>query len=165
MEELRSESKKKLFKIIKNKSKINLIEKSINNFSIDYCKTSLSEVYSEQLKLIYYSKLNTLLNNLDKRSNIGNTYLYEQVMDDKIDLSKIAYLTPEELFPEKWRKIKELIINKDKINNTVSYTEEFECFKCGCNKTTFFQLQTRSGDEPMTTFIECSNCKNKWKKN
>ena len=137
----------------------------LHNYSIEYCKTSLSEVYNEQMMLIYSSKLQTLLNNLEPDSQIKNTYLYNAVINKEIDLNTIAYLSPENLFPDKWKKIKELIINKEKINNSVSYTEEFECFKCGCNKTTFFQLQTRSGDEPMTTFIECSKCKNKWKKN
>ena len=30
-------------------------------------------------------------------------------------------------------------------------------------KCTYYQLQTRSADEPMTTFITCLNCNNKWK--
>jgi DNA-directed RNA polymerase subunit M/transcription elongation factor TFIIS len=38
----------------------------------------------------------------------------------------------------------------------------YKC-KCGSNKTYFYQLQTRSSDEPMTTFITCIKCGNKWK--
>ncbi len=165
MEQMRKDAKARLNMIIKSKVNCNKIEKSIYKYSNEYCKTSLSEVYNEQMMLIYSLKLQTLLNNLEPESQIKNTYLYNAVINKKINLDNIAFLTPEDLFPDKWKKIKELIINKEKINNSVSYTEEFECFKCGCTKTTFFQLQTRSGDEPMTTFIECSNCKNKWKKN
>jgi transcription elongation factor S-II len=28
---------------------------------------------------------------------------------------------------------------------------------------TYYQLQTRSADEPMTTFVTCVNCDNRWK--
>jgi len=39
----------------------------------------------------------------------------------------------------------------------------FQCGKCKGSRTTYFQMQTRSADEPMTTFVTCLNCKNKWK--
>ena len=39
----------------------------------------------------------------------------------------------------------------------------YTCKKCNCSKTYSYQLQTRSADEGMTTFIECSQCKNKWR--
>jgi len=39
----------------------------------------------------------------------------------------------------------------------------FWCGKCKKNKTTYFQMQTRSSDEPMTTFVTCLNCHNRWK--
>lgn len=40
---------------------------------------------------------------------------------------------------------------------------QFMCFKCGSKKCTYYQLQTRSADEPMTTFVTCSQCFNRWK--
>jgi len=39
----------------------------------------------------------------------------------------------------------------------------FTCNKCSQNQTTYFQLQTRSADEPMTTFVTCCNCGHHWK--
>lgn len=39
----------------------------------------------------------------------------------------------------------------------------YTCNKCGKNKTTKIQLQTRSADEPMTNFIRCINCGSKWR--
>lgn len=40
-----------------------------------------------------------------------------------------------------------------------------KCKKCGSKKTWSYQLQTRSADEPMTTFVTCANptCKYKWR--
>lgn len=40
---------------------------------------------------------------------------------------------------------------------------QFPCFKCRTNKTVYFQMQTRSSDEPMTTFVNCLECGNRWK--
>jgi transcription elongation factor S-II len=37
------------------------------------------------------------------------------------------------------------------------------CGKCGQKKVSYSQAQTRSADEPMTTFCECTVCGNRWK--
>ncbi|PWA98769.1 Transcription elongation factor S-II, central domain-containing protein [Artemisia annua] len=42
-------------------------------------------------------------------------------------------------------------------------TDQFRCGRCGQRKCTYYQLQTRSADEPMTTFVTCVNCDNHWK--
>lgn len=42
-------------------------------------------------------------------------------------------------------------------------TDQFKCFKCEQRKCTYFQLQTRSADEPMTTFVTCLSCDSHWK--
>lgn len=42
-------------------------------------------------------------------------------------------------------------------------TDMFRCGKCRGRKCTYFQMQTRSADEPMTTFVTCVNCGNHWK--
>jgi transcription elongation factor S-II len=40
---------------------------------------------------------------------------------------------------------------------------QFTCRKCGKNKTTNTQVQTRSADEPMTVFICCLMCGHRWR--
>ena len=42
-------------------------------------------------------------------------------------------------------------------------TDQFKCGRCGKRKTTYYQMQTRSADEPMTTYVTCVNCNNRWK--
>mmetsp|Transcript_50376 Transcript_50376/g.109519 ORF Transcript_50376/g.109519 Transcript_50376/m.109519 type:complete len:85 (+) Transcript_50376:802-1056(+) len=44
-----------------------------------------------------------------------------------------------------------------------SVTDTFECSKCKQRKCSFFQKQTRSADEPMTTFVTCLNCRARWR--
>ncbi|GIX64206.1 transcription elongation factor S-II, putative [Babesia caballi] len=40
---------------------------------------------------------------------------------------------------------------------------QFKCFKCNSSDTVYYQMQTRSSDEPMTTFVTCLQCSNRWK--
>lgn len=47
-----------------------------------------------------------------------------------------------------------------KTNNPIS---RMQCGKCKFMKVAYSQAQTRSADEPMTTFCECMNCGNRWK--
>jgi transcription elongation factor S-II len=44
-------------------------------------------------------------------------------------------------------------------------TDMFTCRRCKKNQCTYIQLQTRSADEPMTTFVTCitEGCGSKWK--
>ena len=38
----------------------------------------------------------------------------------------------------------------------------YTCRQCGSKKTQSWEKQTRSSDEPMTTFIMCTNCRKTW---
>lgn len=47
--------------------------------------------------------------------------------------------------------------------DTEAETDQFKCGRCSKRKCKYYQLQTRSADEPMTTFVTCVNCGNRWK--
>jgi transcription elongation factor S-II len=51
----------------------------------------------------------------------------------------------------------EFIINPFEVEEGV-----LTCTKCGNSRTFSYTKQTRSADEPMTTFATCMTCKNKW---
>ncbi|KAI4292229.1 transcription elongation factor S-II [Pancytospora philotis] len=42
-------------------------------------------------------------------------------------------------------------------------TDLFQCSRCKNRKCVYSQQQTRSCDEPMTTFVYCTVCENRWK--
>ncbi|KAM4622497.1 LOW QUALITY PROTEIN: transcription elongation factor A protein 2-like [Discoglossus pictus] len=42
-------------------------------------------------------------------------------------------------------------------------TDLFTCGKCKKKNCTYTQVQTRSADEPMTTYVVCNECGNRWK--
>ena len=66
---------------------------------------------------------------------------------------------PIETFnPEKWIKN-----DLQKEDETIESSGLFKCPKCKFRKTTYYSMQTRSADEPMTNFITCLNCNHRWK--
>ena len=75
-------------------------------------------------------------------------------------------MTPQEKFPEHW---KELIDEKEKTDrvlyevDTGGATDQFKCTKCNKRLCSYYELQTRSADEPMTIFITCLNCGKRWR--
>ena len=42
-------------------------------------------------------------------------------------------------------------------------TDKFTCKRCKSKKCTYYEMQTRSADEPVTVFITCLDCDKKWK--
>ena len=60
---------------------------------------------------------------------------------------------------EKKNMEKDILYSK----KTIPISDRYHCYKCKKNECTYYQLQIRSSDEPMTTFITCLNCNNSWK--
>ncbi|XP_063699620.1 transcription elongation factor S-II [Culicoides brevitarsis] len=97
-----------------------------------------------------------------------NPSLRQNFMNGAIQPSHLAKMTPEEMASDEMKKIREKFI-KEAINDaqlaTVqgTKTEMLKCGKCKKKNCTYNQLQTRSSDEPMTTFVLCNECGNRWK--
>ncbi len=157
----------KLNLIIEDIEKCKNIENSIYNYASYQCKLKNVEQNIENtlFKRIYVNKLMSLYNNLDKKSYIKNEVFYEDVMNNKVDINNIAFLTPQEVNKTHWKKYidKQSAVNKffDNITTGVR-TQEYKCGRCKEHNCSYTQLQTRCADEPMTTYINCLNCGNKW---
>ena len=118
-----------------------------------------------KFKRRYLSYAYNLIENLDPNSPIRNDYLLPKVLNGEISRNQLVNMNDQELYPEKWQKIRDKRLNEIKAENEqrLITTDLWECGKCHKRECTYFQLQTRSSDEPMTTFITCINCGNRWK--
>lgn len=129
------------------------IEKSIYNYTIDTCNNSnvCCDWSSEIFKFTYFLTYKKVQNYL----NIPN--VVENIIKKEIKSKHVAYLTSQDIYPEKF--------SESQIFQQEETQEEgiFVCGKCGSKKTTYYSLQTRSADEPMTNFITCCECKHRWK--
>ena len=68
--------------------------------------------------------------------------------------------------PTKWKPLIDLLEIHEKNKYTPKIeasTDNFTCGKCKSKECSYYQLQLRSADEPMTTFVTCLNCGQRWK--
>ncbi len=127
------------------------VEQSIYNFSIDYATVQETPYLLDQ---IYESKADEIFNVL-KDKEIS---LLKAIKEGVIDVTKIAFMKPDELNPDKYTQIlKRKKTEEDKKNNQATSTV-YTCKKCKANKCQVTQRQTRSADEPATTFVTCMEC-------
>lgn len=97
-----------------------------------------------------------------------NPYLRLNVLRGDIPAEKIAKMTAEEMASDELKRQRE-IFTKEAINDhqmaltSGTKTSEIKCNACKKYDVTYNQVQTRSADEPMTTFCFCNNCGKRWK--
>jgi DNA-directed RNA polymerase subunit M/transcription elongation factor TFIIS len=139
-----------------------LLEETIYDFTLVFCNDNNVDKYL--LEEIYSSKFNSILNNINPNSYIKNNYLLNAINNEEVNITEIPYLRPEDIFPDNWRAIKTKLNMIEEKRKNMNMVELFPCKKCGCKKHTIKQMQTRSCDEPMTTFITCQTCGNTVKK-
>jgi len=113
----------------------------------------------------YRQKIRTLFLNLKNKSNPG---LRKRVLSGDISPKRFATMTHDELKSAE-RREKDEALEKENMNEArvaeveKAISKEFQCGKCKKKMVSYSQAQTRSADEPMTTFCECMNCGNRWK--
>lgn len=113
----------------------------------------------------YKTKLRSLFQNL---KNKQNRELGPKVLSGDIPAAKFITLSHDELKSEMQKKIDEKLEYENMKMAQVpmaekSISDALKCGKCGQKKVSYSQAQTRSADEPMTTFCECTVCGNRWK--
>ena len=158
----------KLNKIIRKK-KISLnLEKGMFNYSIQTAKKKniVRKWDNDAFVLIYTDKFRSILLNLNAKSTVQNKQLLKRLKTGQFKAHELAFMTHQELFPEKWKSLIEQKIKRDQNEGKVDLsaaTDEFYCFRCKKRKCSYYEMQTRSADEPMTTFVTCLLCGNNWR--
>jgi len=96
-----------------------------------------------------------------------NQYLRRQVISGMIGAKQLVNMNPMELaspeIKQQRKKFEEYHLEAAKVDRMEATTDQFRCGKCKERKTTYRQLQTRSADEPMTTYVTCLSCNHHWK--
>ncbi|KFY06554.1 hypothetical protein V492_07968 [Pseudogymnoascus sp. VKM F-4246] len=113
----------------------------------------------------YRAKMRSLFQNLKNKQNKD---LGPRVMNGEIPADKFVVMTHDELKSAE-RKKEDEEFNADNMKRAQvpapekSISDALKCGRCGQKKVSYSQAQTRSADEPMTTFCECTVCGNRWK--
>ena len=158
----RKEIKKYIFSKVQDDKIANNVEKSIFNFSIKKAieMKVVRKWDNESFVIIYMNKFKMIFHNLK------NDIIVEKLKQNVIKPHEVSFLTHVELLPEKWKQEiqdKKLRLENKFFPKIEASTDNFTCGKCKSKACTYYQLQTRSADEPMTTFVTCTQCGNRWK--
>ncbi|EWC45159.1 hypothetical protein DRE_06047 [Drechslerella stenobrocha 248] len=113
----------------------------------------------------YRQKVRSIFFNLKDVKNPG---LRKNVITGRIKPVRLAMMTSEEMASAERKREDEKIEEENMKEAMVakaptSVTDQLRCGKCGKRHVSYGQAQTRSADEPMTTFCECLNCGHRWK--
>ena len=142
------------------------LEKSILNYATDRAIFIGEEAAWDNHKYtnIYKHKFLQIQYNLKK-----SPVLKRWITEKKIKSRDVVDMRPEDLWPDgPYAAVRQDRIHKEmrkaylaqEVKNQEGF---FTCGRCKSKKTTYYQLQTRSADEPMTTFVSCLNCDRNWK--
>ena len=144
------------------------IEKGIYNKTIHFADTkNISKTWDNSIFMNMY-RVNSIqvYSNLNSDSYINNERLVERLVNNEFTGYDLATMDPRYMFPEHWKSLIDQKSKRDRalyeINKEMA-TDIYKCGRCKKRECTFYQLQTRSADEPMTTFVTCLNCGNRWK--
>ncbi|NXD88514.1 TCEA3 protein, partial [Halcyon senegalensis] len=113
----------------------------------------------------YRNRVRSRISNLKDPKNPS---LRRNVLCGAIQPSLIARMTAEEMASDELKELRnamtqEAIREHQMAKTGGTVTDLFQCGKCKKKNCTYNQVQTRSADEPMTTFVLCNECGNRWK--
>lgn len=121
--------------------------------------------YKKKIDIQYKRRIQTLFLNLKDKKNPD---LRRRVIQGEITTDRLATMETKEMASEERRKEDQALEAENMRNSMIpkaqrSISDQLTCGKCGQKKVSYTQAQTRSADEPMTTFCTCEACGNLWK--
>jgi len=166
--EFRNNVIEKINSLVSDTTKSTNIEKSIYNYAIKESRNRkvVRKWTNKYFVTLYVEKFRSIWMNLNDTSYVNNVKFLERIKRGDIMAKDVGLMTHQEMYPEKWKDLLEQKMKRDKYKFEVDKrgaTSEFKCRKCKQRECSYYQLQTRSADEPMTTFVTCLNCGNNWK--
>ncbi|KAM7379529.1 hypothetical protein PAMP_005075 [Pampus punctatissimus] len=113
----------------------------------------------------YKNRVRSRISNL---KDMKNPNLRRTVLCGSVTPERMAKMTAEEMASDELKEMrknltKEAVRDHQMATTGGTQTDLFTCGKCKGKCCTYTQVQTRSADEPMTTFVFCNGCGNRWK--
>lgn len=153
---IRKKSVKSLLEYFDEKHAKNT-ENGIFDFTNQYCKCNNG--YDLMILGIYQDRLNSLLFDLENNKKTIKKIIKDINKKNIKNLDyNLAFYEPVELDEESWAQILLRRKKNEEVRKNLSTIEWKPCRDCKGNEYQYYQLQTRSADEPMTTFYVCSFC-------
>jgi DNA-directed RNA polymerase subunit M/transcription elongation factor TFIIS len=145
-------------KIFSNETVGKNIEMSIYNYSIKEAtvRQIIKKWNNPSFCSIYNARLKSFIYNIENNADFKN-----QIEQKQISNQHLSTITHQEINPENWKLKIDRKISRDRSRfstNIEASTDMFQCRKCKSKRCTYYEMQTRSADEPAMIFITCLDC-------
>lgn len=137
---------------------------------------AMPDVLAEQLEDAIFNEFRSTNSNYKGRirsrvlnlKDAKNPQLRINYLTGVITAKKLATMSSEEMASKDMQALRDKFTKESIDDHQLAIavgtkTDLLRCGKCGKRNCTYNQLQTRSSDEPMTTFVLCNVCGNRWK--
>ena len=160
--EFRTNISNKLNAIIEDDTLCVNVERGVFNYSLKEASTKkiIKKWENPRFVQIYLDRLRSIY------INLKDTSFLNRIKNGEVTPLNIASMTHQEMNPSQWRALIEQKVMRDAnkyTNNIQASTDMFTSKKCKSKRCTYYELQTRSADEPATIFITCLDCGKNWK--
>ena len=160
--EFRTNVSNKLNAIIEDDTLCVNVERGVFNYSLKEAssKKIIKKWENPRFVQIYLDRLRSIY------INLKDTSFLNRIKNGEVTPLNIASMTHQEMNPSQWRALIEQKVMRDAnkyTNNIQASTDMFTCRKCKSKRCTYYELQTRSADEPATIFVTCLDCGKNWK--
>lgn len=157
-----------LFKDQLKEDEIRALERAIYNGTIaSATERHIGKTWSHPPFIeLYRMHAKHIAANFHPGSYVGNTELFQKFKDGTISIDELAFMDSYQLFEGRWRDnfVQQQAREKRQLEgNKAMATDRFLCTRCWKRECTYYEMQTRSADEPMTIFITCLNCGKHWR--
>ena len=116
---------------------------------------------------MYRNRAIAMYENIRTDGYVQNTENWlSKLKSREIDVRTFVDMNCVDMCPSRWKEALEKIIEMDKKRYSKNDTGSMFMWCSGCKKKSkcdYYQMQTRSADEPMTTFVTCLECDKRWK--
>ena len=138
------------------------LEKAIFNYAIKEGthRKIIKKWENPHFSQLYVDRLRSIM------MNLNNEEIMQQLRSGELLPNQFAFMTHQEMNPDRWRLLIQQKTKRDASKfdvNIEASTDMFTCKKCRSKKCTYYELQTRSADEPATIFVTCLDCGKHWK--
>ncbi|XP_064486371.1 transcription elongation factor A protein 1-like [Ornithodoros turicata] len=136
--------------------------------TLEELSAKIEECIFEEFKDTNMKYKNRIRSRVANLKDSKNPNLRLNVLSGAIEPDHIAKMTAEEMASDDMKQLRQKL-TKEAINDHQmavtggTKTDLLKCGKCRKSNCTYNQVQTRSADEPMTTFVYCNECGHRWK--
>jgi DNA-directed RNA polymerase subunit M/transcription elongation factor TFIIS len=137
-------------------------EKGVYNYTVQTAraKAIVCDWSYPGFKTVYKHKLKSLLENL---KNDKNPNFLKHVLTKQIEGRHLAFLTPAQVWPERWAEVHERAARRFPINAAAEVAESalLSCTECRSKRVSHYSLQ--DANEETRFYLTCHECGRRWK--